>query len=304
MGRASLKLLTTFCVLFLLSSCSKTPYRDDKSPSSAPIQGRPGPLTVVVLPFENLTSEPELENLVRRSFYSHFTPKEYRDIELNDVDRALEILRNTSSKTWKDLPPTGLAEFFRADFLIYGKVLEYNKVFAGIYSQIALKVQLEMVDGKTGEGVWWKTVIQRSHEGGVPFSLFGIIPETLRAGLHMQKERTLDLIERVSRELVEAIPDGPVAKASSFFLDVQAASFLEEGLALKAQQELQDKGYPARVEAVAMGDRTWHRVLLGPYQEAGEATQVKASLSQDPKFKPILIHHSLGSRDRARSPTQ
>jgi len=267
---------------------------DEKTSPVDSVKATGDPGSVVVLPFENLTSEPDLENLVRKSFYSHLTTKNYRDIELNDVDRALDVHQGTSAKTWKDLSAAGLGDLFHADFLIFGKVLEYTKVFAGIYSQIALKVEVEMVDGKTGEGFWWKTVIQRSHEGGVPFSLFGIIPEALRAGFHMQKERTLDLIERVSRELVEAIPDAPASRVSTFFLDIQVASFLEEGLALKTRQELQEKGYAARVESAGIGDRTWYRVLVGPYPTAAEAGKVKASLSEDPKFKPILIHHRLG----------
>jgi hypothetical protein len=300
MQRPGLRLLLGFFLLSSLLSCSAIPtLNGEKASPVDPVKPSGNPGTVVVLPFENLTSEPDLENLVRKSFYSHFTPKNYRDIELNDVDRALDVLQSTSAKPWKDLSAIELGDLFHADFLIYGKVLEYTKVFAGIYAQIALKVSVEMVDAKTGEGFWWKTLIQRSHEGGVPFSLFDIIPGALRAGFHMQKERTLDLIERVSREFVEAIPDAPPSWISAFFLDIQVASFMEEGLALKTRQELQEKGYAARVESARMGDRTWHRVLVGPFPSSAEAGKVKALISEDPKFKPILIHHRLGDEKEA-----
>ncbi|MBN1104327.1 MAG: SPOR domain-containing protein [Deltaproteobacteria bacterium] len=302
MQRPGLIPLLAFFLLSCLFSCSALPtLNDEKTSPVDPARANGDPGVVVVLPFQNLTSEANLGNIVRKSFYSHFTTKNYRDIELNDVDRALDVLQGTSANPWKDLPATALGKFFHADFLIYGKVLEYTKVFAGIYSQIALKVEVEMVDAGTGEGFWWKTVIQRSHEGGVPFSLLGIIPDALRAGFHMQKERTLDLIERVSRELVEAIPDAPPSRVSTFFLDVQVASFLEEESALKTRQELQEKGYAARVEPSRIGDRTWHRVLLGPYPTAAEAGKVKASISEDPKFKPILIHHHLKTEKKGTS---
>jgi hypothetical protein len=290
------KAFLLLCLLVPLLSCSSIPFLGNKEPAAPPwAQGRDGPGTAVVLPFENLTPEPELESLVRKSFYSHFTLKAYRDIELTEVDRALEMLRNTSAKPWKEHTSTSLGRFFHADFVIYGKVLEYDKFFAGIYSQITLKVEVEVVDGKTGTGLWQKTVIQRSREGGVPFSLLGIIPDTVRSGLHMRQERTQDLIERVSRELVEAIPDPPARSASPFFLDIQVASFLEKGLADKVRQDLQEKGFQARLESAAIGDRTWHRVLLGPYREAAEAERVRASVSGDPRFKPILIYHQGGN---------
>lgn len=283
-------------LLIPLLSCSSFPFLSDDRPGTPPwTQGRGGPGTAVVLPFENLSPEPGLETLARKSFYSHFTPKAYRDIELTEVDLALEMLRSTTSKAWKENSATNLGQLFHADFVIYGKVLDYSKFFGGIYSQLALKVQVEVVDGKTGEGLWQKTVIQRSHEGGMPCTFFGIIPETVRSGLLMRKEKTLDLIDRVSRELVAAIPDPPAQPASPFFLDIQVASFLEKALADKVRQDLQEKGYQARVESATVGDRTWHRVLVGPYREAAEADRVRASISGDPRFKPILIFHQGGN---------
>jgi hypothetical protein len=296
------KALLLLTLLVPLLSCSSIPFLSTDEPAApAWVMARGGPGTAVVLPFENLTPEPELEDLVRKSFYSHFALKAYRDIELSEVDSALEMLRNTSLKTWKEHSATSLGQFFHADFVIYGKVLEYDKFFGGIYSQIALKVAVEVVDGKTGTGLWQKTVIERSHEGGMPCTFFGIIPETVRSGLHMRKEKTLDLIERVSRELVEAVPDPPARAASPFFLDIQVASFLERTLAERVGQDLQEKGYQARVESAAIGDRTWHRVLIGPFREAAEAERVRSSVSGDPRFKPILIYHSGANREEGPS---
>lgn len=284
-------------LLIPLLSCALPFLRDDRPRPPPWNQGRGGAGTAVVLPFENLTPEPELESLMRKSFYSHFTPKAYRDIELTEVDRALEMLRSTSSKAWREHSAASLGLLFHADFVIYGKVLDYSKFFGVIYSQLALKVQVEVVDGNTGEGVWQKTVIQRSHEGGVPFSLLGIIPDTVRSSLHMRKEKTLDLIDRVSRELVAAIPDPPARSAGSpFFLDIQVASFLEKTLAEKVRQDLQEKGYQTRLESASVGDRTWHRVIVGPYREAPEAERVRVSISGDPRFKPILIFHQDGNQ--------
>ncbi|MBP1742850.1 MAG: hypothetical protein H6Q48_5143, partial [Deltaproteobacteria bacterium] len=42
------------------------------------------------MPFDNLASDEEMGSVVRRSFYNHFSSKNYRDIELGAVDRALE----------------------------------------------------------------------------------------------------------------------------------------------------------------------------------------------------------------------
>jgi hypothetical protein len=279
------------CIPFILS-CSHFSFWSEKEPEKPEwLKGSDLPPKVAILPFENDSDDPELGDLIRKSFYSHFALKNYRDVELQEVDRALQILAKKSSKPWRELSTQVIGDLFQADFLIYGKVIEYSRFFAGIYSQVSLRVQMEMVECRGGSGVWWKTALKRSHEGGVPFSLFGVIPEAVRSGLHMTRERTMDLIERLNREIVAEIPDSPMAASTPHFLDVQVGSFLEMGLAEKTREELQGKGYSnARVAPVKMGDRTYHRVLMGPYRESAEAESVKSSLLEK-GFKPILVHH-------------
>lgn len=91
--------LILFCAA-LLVSCSMLPFMGKKEPP-VPEWLRKSDLSkvVVVLPFENLTSELDVEVMVRQSFYSQFTPKNYRDIEINEVDRALEILHKNYSNS-------------------------------------------------------------------------------------------------------------------------------------------------------------------------------------------------------------
>lgn len=293
-------LLILPCLLLLFSCIGLWGKRTAHLPEW--VEENDSPRAVAVLPFENLTPEPDIELLVRKSFYSHFAPKNYRDIELNEVDRALQILQKNFGKGWKDLSPEVLGNFFQADLLVYGKVLEYSKFYAGVYSQVALKVQIEIVECKSGSGVWWKTVMERSHDGGIPLSFFGIIPEAVRSGIHMNMERTLDLIERLSREIVAEIPDSPISDSSPYFLDVQIGSFLEKDLAAKAKEELIIKGYHPRVESVKIGDRLYHRVLLGPYRGTAEAEDAKSSVSREFGTRPILIHHRTPEKGTESTP--
>jgi hypothetical protein len=72
----------TFCLLLLLLSCSSLGSQramDSTSPAWLP-KDEPPP-TVAVMPFDNLTSDEEMGTLVRKSFYNHFSSKNFRDIE-------------------------------------------------------------------------------------------------------------------------------------------------------------------------------------------------------------------------------
>ncbi len=283
-------ILCIILCLFLPSCASRIKETPSSPHSSGWLEKYRRPPTVVILPFENLTPEKELGDFVRESFYRHFSAKNYHDFELNEVDRILEIHQNTSSKTWKDLTPENLGALFHADLLLYGKVLTYKKYFAGIYSQIALEVAVEIVECKTGEGVWRKTLIDRSHEGGVPLTLIDVVSASLRSGYHLREKETIALADQAIREIVAEIPNPPTIEILPSFIEIQVASFLECSLAEAAVKNLERKGLETRIVTVPLNGHIWHRLILGPYANRGDAEKVKSYLERDTLFKPFLVH--------------
>ncbi|MFC1820335.1 SPOR domain-containing protein, partial [Thermodesulfobacteriota bacterium] len=161
----------------------------------------------------------------------------------------------------------------------------------GIYSQILLKVELEMIDQLSGEVVWKKTATKRSHEGGIPFNPFGIIPAALRSGFHMKEERTIELVNRMNRELAGQIPEPPSPTATPYYIEIQVASFLENNRAQKILMDFEGRGLNPRIETVTRGDKLWHRIILGPYFNLQEAEKIKNRIAQNTQFRPIFIHH-------------
>jgi hypothetical protein len=244
------------------------------------------------MPFDNLTTDEEMGSLVRKGFYNHFSSKNYRDIEMSTVDRALESIQRTQSGAWRDVPPETLGKYLHADFVIYGKVKEYEKLFLGIYSQLVLTVEVEMVECHSGKGVWWKTETKRSHDGGIPIEIWSLMSATVRSGLHMQREKTLDLIEEISRDLVAEIPEPAVLPGSPLSVDIQIASFLEKSRAAATAEECRRIGFEPRVETIQITDRTWYRVVLGPYREVPAAERDKKLIVERTKFQPVFVQHS------------
>ncbi|NIA08574.1 MAG: hypothetical protein GWP10_02070 [Nitrospiraceae bacterium] len=255
------------------------------------------PKTVVILPFLNNTSKTNMGTLVRKSFYDSFSSKNYHDLELGEVDSVLKALQNTSSKSWTNLPPSTLGDLFRADFVIYGRVEEFRKIFLVLYSQIALKVEIEMVECKTKSIVFRKTLLMRSHEGGLPLSISDIVLATIRSGLQMKKRDTLDLIDRVNRKLVADIPNPPLPLITPFLAEIQVASFLEKRKAFATSREFEREGLRPKVEAAVISDHLWYRILLGPYYDSSEAKRIRDRIAGTSQFHPILIHYypSLGN---------
>jgi hypothetical protein len=292
-----LKHPANFCLFLFLFSCSSpgSQRTDSASPAWLPKDGPPP--TVAIMPFDNLTTDEEMGSLVRKGFYNHFSSKNYRDIELSTVDRVLESIQKTQSGAWRDIPPESLGKYLHADFVIYGKVKDYEKIFLGIYSQLVLTVEVEMVECRNGKGVWWKTQTKRSHEGGIPIEIWSLLSATARSGLHLQREKTLDLIEEISRDLVAEIPEPAVSPGDPFSVDIQIASFLEKSRAAATVEECKRIGFEPRVELVQITDRTWYRVVLGPYREVPAAERDKKIIAERTKFQPVFVNHSPANQE-------
>ncbi len=288
----------TFCLLLLLLSCSSISSQraiDSTSPAWLPKDGPPP--TVAVMPFDNLTSDEEMGTLVRRSFYNHFSSKNFRDIELSTVDRGLESIQKAQSGAWREVPPETLGKYLHADLVIYGKVRDFQKLFLGIYSQLALTVEVEMVDCRNGKGVWQKTETKRSHDGGIPLELWSLMSATARSALLMQQERTLDLVERISRDMIAEIPEPAASPGGPLSVNIQIAAFLEKNRATATVEECRRIGFEPRIETIQLTDRTWYRVLLGPYKEILTAERDKKLIAERTKFQPIFVHHSPGNQE-------
>jgi hypothetical protein len=278
-----------FTLALLLNSCSsRRPGDPGHTGALEQLRTGPGPVTVAVLPFETQPEEPEMGPLVRTAFYSHFSPRDYHDVEPGRVDGLLALKGEGPGEAWRDLTPAELGRMFHADFLIYGRVLNYNRTFLGIYSQIVLTVGLEMVSSATGETVWTRTLTRRSHEGGVPLSPLDFIPAALRSGFHMRHHRTVGLVDRVSRELASMVPEPAIPSPGRAF-EVQVASFLDPARADMTMKRFHEAGEKGRIEPVSMEGRIYHRIVLGPFSSAAEAEAARSRIMEETAFRPILI---------------
>ena len=285
------RLVQSACVLLLLFACSHLKSKVDEN-YSLELLGTSGPSAkhVVILPFTNNTSRKGLEADVRKSFYSHFSAKRYYDFELHEIDTSLSVMEKQYSKPWGLVTPQELGRFFNADFLVYGEVCDYNKTYLVLYSQIALTIKVKMVETRTGKTAWTKTVVKRAHQGDFPLNPISAFSTSVRCGLHMQDEKTDDLIDRTCRNIVAEIPEPQPSGIQISLIDVQIGSFSEKRRAERLVADLKKKGFSSRIENIYLHKKNWCRVLLGPYRFS-DAVSTKQHFMLKTKLTPILIHH-------------
>ncbi len=165
------------------------------------------PIKVAIMPFENETAKSEAKDLVRQSFYRHFSSKRYRDVELYEVDGILEDNGLKDNDEYLDIPPEDLGEILAADGLLYGKITGFNKVFLGIYSNVYVELEVKLVDPGSGKILWTAKHRTIHHEGEIPLELIGIISAMFRTSMHISDKELLRTVDDLCRTVVAALPE-------------------------------------------------------------------------------------------------
>jgi len=246
------------------------------------------PKHIAIMPFENSSGKDHIGVQVRSSFYNHFSSKPYVDIELFDVDTQIEKLENFFKKPWQKLSSRQIGSFMKADYIIYGEVVNFKKLFLGIYSQQALSLRIRLVDVNSGRTVWSENFVECSRECDLPLNPFSLIASFFRCGLELRSKETVALIDKACRNLVKSIPEpvGRLKPSNQFVL--QLASFMSKPNAEKLMKRVRLKGLWPHLKIAAVEKKSWYRVVLGPYA-VDEVERIKHMVKEDFKLTPIVI---------------
>jgi len=124
------------------------------------------PRTVAVLPFVDKSGSKEGAQAVRKGFYNHFSSLPFKDMEIYQVDRMLAKAGLTDPIAISKKSPQELGGILGVDGIVYGEISNFDKFFAGIYSQVAVGAEIRMYEAKTGHFLWSGQHVTRIHGGG------------------------------------------------------------------------------------------------------------------------------------------
>lgn len=198
--------------LFMLSGCAGGPQV--RQPTPAALKKIGYPKSVAILPFTNQTDQPGIENFVRATFYSHMSPYPYRDIELRVIDRILQRNKLFDTEKLRKVKVKKIGRLLKCEAVVFGDVTEYKRLYAGIYSQMAVGVSVEMWDTRTGRKIWSDKQVTRKHEGGIPLTLTDIPMIGIRSGMNLTETARVQTVDELSRQLTGRIPVPGLSKSA------------------------------------------------------------------------------------------
>ena len=200
-----------FLLLMFLVSCVPT-QEVKKDTLEVSVSEGEFPKVVAVMPFQNDTQEIGIANQVRKAFYNHFSSKPFRDVELPVVDEKIVQLEKTTGRSVLELKPQEICQAIGCEGLVYGRVTDYKKVYAGLYSQLGVEAEVWMVNTRTGKEIFRLKDAVRYHEGGVSLSPLGLIMTAVSTAMNIREIQQVRMVNELGYKFNEKIP-APVGMA-------------------------------------------------------------------------------------------
>jgi Flp pilus assembly protein TadD len=180
----------------------------------APDYNKDRPLSVAILPFENLTQEKEASVLLQRLFYNNFSSLAYKDIELSAINANLKNFN--PQNIFENIDPAKTGELLASDALIIGRITEFKSYYAGIYSSFTVAVEVKMIDAETRRVLWSVKHKEIQRSGSIPTTPIGAIIAAASSALDLSRYHIITTINKLCQAAVETIPPSANLKGKSF----------------------------------------------------------------------------------------
>lgn len=194
--------------ILLLGGCAALePTRADR-PAPGPL-----PRTVAVLPFEGPEGKEEGRRIVRGVVYNHLSGTTYEVLKLHLVDERLQTAQLLTTDAIARQSPQELGALLKADAILYGTVTHYNRLYALLYSQVAVGAKIRLVEAGSGKLIWEREEVARIHAGGVAVSPWGAAFTAATTALNLREAELLHASDDFGRKLLHGLPTPPLSEA-------------------------------------------------------------------------------------------
>jgi hypothetical protein len=174
------------------------------------------PESIAVLPFSSPEEKlfavksgfDKPEDIVRKGFYNHISSLPFKDLEIFDIDKRLRNAGLQNSETIQRLiaeNPKKLKSILGVESVVTGNVSHFDKIYAGVYSQVAVGCEVNMWDLETGQLLWRARHVSRAHAGGISLNPIGLLLSAAASAWNLRNTEMLSQTDELFREIVSTI---------------------------------------------------------------------------------------------------
>ncbi|WP_022850763.1 fibronectin type III domain-containing protein [Limisalsivibrio acetivorans] len=164
------------------------------------------PTSIAVLPVQGDGNHEDLEEL-RITFFNHIGSKNYVDVEINDVNNRIFLLEKKTGKKWTEFSHRELSDTLGVGGLLYVNVIGIDKIYAGVYGSLTVRMRVKLVDAETGNILWEKEDKVVKQSGGVPLSPWSAISTAVTSALVLRDSVKIQLFDKLCRAIAKEMPE-------------------------------------------------------------------------------------------------
>lgn len=190
-------------LVFVLSGCLQTPEGEVAGAQSNSTLLKNLPKSIAILPFSNQTEQVNAPQMLRRTLYGHLARTNYQFTHLQQVDNQVAVLRPTNGLSQKDAPM--LSQMLDVEGMIFGEVLSYKTLYAGVFAQISFEVRVSLVSAN-GKLIWTQTFKEVATEGAMSLSPWSVLYGLAITAMHLDDDNLFAVADKLGRKIAGAIP--------------------------------------------------------------------------------------------------
>lgn len=154
------------------------------------------PSSIAILPFSNITEEKVAGPLLRQVINSQLSGRNFSVMHPAEVDKRLPS---------GPLDHTQMASYLGVEGVLVGEVVDFERFFAGIYSEIRLGIKLSLYNTK-GDIVWTGEHEVTQRAGGVSTTAWGLLLNAAIAAMNLDDENLLAAADELGRKVAFEFP--------------------------------------------------------------------------------------------------
>lgn len=154
------------------------------------------PSSIAILPFSNITEEKVAGPLLRQVINSQLSGRNFSVMHPAEVDKRLPS---------GPLDHTQMASYLGVEGVLVGEVIDFERFFAGIYSEIRLGIKLSLYNTK-GDIVWTGEHEVTQRAGGVSTTAWGLLLNAAIAAMNLDDENLLAAADELGRKVAFEFP--------------------------------------------------------------------------------------------------
>jgi hypothetical protein len=163
------------------------------------------PLTIAVLPMDNLSLEPGVEDALYKAVYDRLAAKGYAKISVDHVTAVMKRLGVTIPGLLAGFSAKRLGEELQADGLLFGQIEQSARINKIAYDAVVVSCSLRLVHVESGTILWhaqqWRAAKRQWQLDPVNMLINSV--------LHSNASRE-DRVAYLVQEMLKTLPAGPV----------------------------------------------------------------------------------------------